>query len=166
MRGIDLTTDGEVWEYRPRKHKSMHRGHDWVVLIGPRGQAVLRPLLKDDPAAPVFQGVRHDGSTGQYARGSYCQAVSRACDRAFPHPTLADVRRSDLTPAQKAELSAWQKAHRWSPLRLRHSTATRVRSSHGLEASQVILGHSRADVTQVYAQRDMAKAIEVAVAIS
>jgi len=40
--------------------------------------------------------------------------------------------------------------------------ATKVRKDHGLEAAQILLGHSRADVTQVYAERDEAKAINVA----
>jgi hypothetical protein len=31
-----------------------------------------------------------------------------------------------------------------------------------LEAAQVILGHAKADVTQVYAERDSALAVEVA----
>jgi site-specific recombinase XerC len=49
----------------------------------------------------------------------------------------------------------------WSPLQLRHTFATQVRSQHGLEAAQVLLGHAKADVTQVYAERDLAKAIAV-----
>ena len=32
---------------------------------------------------------------------------------------------------------------------------------HGLDAAQVILGHARADVTQVYAEVDRQKAIEI-----
>jgi hypothetical protein len=36
-----------------------------------------------------------------------------------------------------------------------------IRARYGLEAAQVILGHSRTDVTQVYAERDLAKAVEV-----
>ena len=48
---------------------------------------------------------------------------------------------------------------RWSPNQLRHTVGTKVRHEMGLEASQVVLGHSRADVTQVYAERntDLAK---------
>jgi integrase len=46
--------------------------------------------------------------------------------------------------------------------RIRHTYATKVRREHGLEAAQVLLGHSQADVTQIYAERDLAKAIEVA----
>jgi site-specific recombinase XerC len=49
----------------------------------------------------------------------------------------------------------------WHPNQLRHSAATTIRKTFGLEAAQVILGHSRADVTQVYAERDNAKALEV-----
>ena len=51
----------------------------------------------------------------------------------------------------------------WTPHRLRHNAATRVRRDFGLEAAQVILGHARADVTQLYAETDRSRAIEVAV---
>jgi len=40
--------------------------------------------------------------------------------------------------------------------------ATKVRKAHGLEAAQVLLGHARADVTQVYAERNEELAREVA----
>ena len=49
----------------------------------------------------------------------------------------------------------------WAPNRLRHSLATQVRKSDGLEAAAVILGHSEVGVTQIYAEADRAKAIEV-----
>ena len=45
---------------------------------------------------------------------------------------------------------------------LTHTAATEIRSKFGLEAAQVILGYSQANVTQVYAERDIAKGIEVA----
>jgi hypothetical protein len=44
---------------------------------------------------------------------------------------------------------------------LRHSRATEVTRQYGLEAAQVILGHAKADVTQVCAERDTALAVEV-----
>jgi site-specific recombinase XerC len=62
-------------------------------------------------------------------------------------------------------VEAWRKAHRWHPNQLRHSFATRVRKEYGLEAVQVVLGHSRADVTQVSAERDEALAARVATGI-
>ena len=47
----------------------------------------------------------------------------------------------------------------------RHTKATEIRKRFGLDAAQVILGHSFADVTQIYAERDAEKAREVARAI-
>jgi integrase len=72
----------------------------------------------------------------KYSTAAYGQAVAKACDRAgLPH---------------------------WHPNQLRHSHATEVRRRYGLEAAQVVLGHSRADVTQVYAERDLTLAERVA----
>jgi site-specific recombinase XerC len=67
-----------------------------------------------------------------------------------------------LTPDQLAELKKWRSEHRWSPNRLRHSAATKIRRQFGLEAAQCVLGHSNAAVTEVYAERDLQKAVEVA----
>jgi integrase len=69
-------------------------------------------------------------------RTSLRRAVDRACKRAGVEP--------------------------WSPYRLRHKMASQVRAEYGLEASQCILGHSHADVTHVYAERDMRQAATVA----
>jgi integrase len=50
----------------------------------------------------------------------------------------------------------------WSPNQLRHSYATRVRSTFGLDAAQTMLDHSRADTSQIYAELDMSKKAEIA----
>lgn len=74
--------------------------------------------------------------------------------------------RERLGPDRWAELQAWHKAHRWHPHQLRHNYATNVRREYGLEAAQILLGHSSAVITDaVYAERDMAKAQEIAARI-
>jgi integrase len=109
----------------------------------------------------------------KYDRESYGLAIDRACDQAFPpHGNLA---RQDnetntawwgrLTVPEREAVKAWRKVHRWHPNQLRHSFATRVRKQHGLEAAQVLLGHSLADVTQVYAERNEELAAKVAAKI-
>jgi integrase len=70
-----------------------------------------------------------------------------------------------LTAEEKAEVQAWREAHRWAPNQLRHQHATRVRKEFGLEAAQVALGHARADVTQIYAEKNAALAATVAAKI-
>jgi integrase len=101
----------------------------------------------------------------RYDVDAYRRAITRACDKAFPHSELGKIKRKDLTPDQLKELKAWQKSHRWAPNQLRHAAATEVRREFGLEAAQIVLGHSKADVTQVYAERDLAKGLAVAKAI-
>lgn len=55
--------------------------------------------------------------------------------------------------------------HDGRPNQLRHGYATKVRREHGLEAAQVLLGHSKADLTQIYAERNEALAVGIAAKI-
>ena len=67
-----------------------------------------------------------------------------------------------LTEQERNEVRRWRRMHRWHPNQLRHTFATEVRKAHGLEAAQVLLGHARADVTQVYSERNLTLAVKVA----
>ncbi|MCI0675765.1 MAG: site-specific integrase [Phycisphaerales bacterium] len=111
-----------------------------------------------------------------YTVESYRRAIARACDEAFPHPDEKlrrrycengglETRRSlwaRLTEQQRAELRAWQSQNRWNPHQLRHTAATSIRKLFGIEAAQVMLGHSRLDTTELYAERNMSHAVEIA----
>jgi hypothetical protein len=109
----------------------------------------------------------------RYTQRSYFVALTRACDRAFPPPCELAPRPGEsrakwwgrLTAEQRDEVKAWRKAHRWHPNQLRHTFATRVRKEHGLEAAQVLLGHSEEDVTQIYAEKNEALAVGIAAKI-
>jgi integrase len=50
----------------------------------------------------------------------------------------------------------------WAPNQLRHSGATVARMLEGLDGSQALLGHKKADVTQVYAELEDSRGILVA----
>lgn len=55
IRPADVDTSGEVWTYRPSRHKNQHRGHERIVPIGPKGQKILRPWLESrEPEAFCF----------------------------------------------------------------------------------------------------------------
>jgi integrase len=110
-----------------------------------------------------------------YNRGSYARAICYACDQAFPPPEHlqpaigSDGKRESkasmmkrLTAAEKAELATWGTSHRWHPHQLRHVAGTELRRKFGLEAAQIALGHSSAQITDaVYAERDLQKLGEV-----
>jgi hypothetical protein len=50
----------------------------------------------------------------------------------------------------------------WHPLQIRHSRGTEIRRRYGLDGVQVALGHARADVTDVYAEKSLGLAIRIA----
>jgi integrase len=101
----------------------------------------------------------------RYDVPAYRRAIKRACDAAFPHPTLDGVPIDELSEEQKAELTAWRRSRRWHPNRLRHSFATLTRQRFGVEAAQACLGHAEIDTTQIYAARNLKAARRVALKI-
>ncbi len=167
VRPCDIDNSGDVWIYRPESHKTEHHGHERLIAIGPQGQAVLRPYLVRDKATFCFSPM---GSERKRQRDRHEQRVTPlTCGNRpgtnrtrKPQRTAGDVYTTDSY--RRAIHRAADKANvkRWHPNQLRHAAATLIRAQFGLEAAQIALGHSKADVTQVYAQRDMRKALEVA----
>ena len=167
LRPGDLDRSGAVWFYRPPSHKTEHHERDRVAPVGPQAQEVLKPYLERGASDYCFSpsesvelsrlraeatrrtprscGNRR-GSTRKvnpqrvagdcYQESSYRNAIRRACN--------------------KLELEIW------TPNQLRHTAATEIRKRFGLEAAQVVCGHANADVTQVYAERDLQLAARVA----
>lgn len=94
----------------------------------------------------------------RYDRTSYCRAIVRGCEAAFAMPRRLRVIPKTLgrveAEALRAEAAEWRREHCWSPNQLRHTRATEIRERFGIEAAQVVLGHSEADTTQIYAERD------------
>lgn len=162
-----FTPDLDDYLFNPRRAVEEVNADRAALRRTPRYPSHVRHNTTRRKAAPKRQ------PRTRYTRASYRVAVERACDRAFP-PTgdLARLPKESaakwwarLTDEQRSEVKAWRKAHRWHPNQLRHAFATRVRKEHGLEAVQVLLGHARADVTQVYAARDQQLAAHVALRI-
>jgi len=104
----------------------------------------------------------------RYRVSSYDHAVMGACDAAFPPPAplariYGETKKDWLArigPEGVAEVKRWQKAHRWHPNRLRHTKATELRRELGLDAARAVLGHRSPQVTEVYAEIDVAKAAQ------
>src|SRR5271157_975363 len=132
MQGGDIDRSDVVWIYKPRSHKTQHHGKERVIPIGPQAQLVLRPFLPDFPAQLVFRNNRRR----VISRNSYELAIKAACRKAGIEP--------------------------WSPNQLRHAAATRIRRQYGLEAAQVVLGHSTASTTEIYAERNIGLACDIA----
>jgi integrase len=187
IRPCDVDTSGAVWCYRPESHKTQHRGRERIIMVGPKAQDVLRPYLLREKTAYCFtpadserkrnaerrenrrspmtpsqatrrrKQYRRRAPGDRYDTTAYRRAIDRTVDR------INKNRQEDAEKAMKETGIKIEPAllPGWHPNQLRHSAATKIRKHFGLEAAQVALGHSEANVTQIYAERDMTLAREV-----
>jgi integrase len=221
LKLAEVDRSGELWFYRPVKHKTAHRGKPRVIPFGPRAQALLVSFLRGDhPPPDGFAHLDLSDPTARLVMADAYQKAGRERDAALLRDTARPValvggcvvdpvltvfspfyaredrframraaRKSKVPPSQRnrrkakpARLPAVAySAHtfsvaiakgakkagvpHWHPNRLRHTFATEIRKAHGLEAAQVLLGHAKANVTEVYAERDLSLAARVAAAI-
>jgi integrase len=223
LLGIDRSNPG-CWIYRPGKHKTEHHGHERIILIGPRAQAILKEFIRircplcgvegrpprigspdgrlcgpcadhaeeqgianplqriecQEPDACVFsaraameereedrrarrkskvqpsQVCRKKPSAQRKAReayvtNTYAQAIARACLAA----DRAAHEKDKSIPAETVVVPVWR------PNRLRHTRATELRAAGGLDVAKTVLGHNKVETTLIYAEKDLAAAVEL-----
>lgn len=176
VRPCDIDRTGDVWLYRPESHKTEHHGRNRTIAIGPRAQEILRPYLLRDATAYCFSPADSERQRNAARREARQTPMTPSQEARKPagKPLRAKgarytkdsyrravVRAVELANVERKEAGVDPLPH-WHPNQLRHSMGTAVRQRFGLEAAQVVLGHSKADVTQVYAERDQRLAVEVA----
>lgn len=162
MRTMDLDTSGRVWVYTPREHKIEHHGRPRVVYLGPRAQEILRRWLRTDLADYLFQpreAMEERSRERRSARETPLTPSQRARKRKAA-PRRAPGERYETHSYQYAVPRACMRAGvpAWSPDRLWHNAATRLRRDYGLDVARVVLGHSSPVVTEIYAEVDHEKA--------
>ena len=144
-----------------------HHGRRRIIPLGPKAQAILTSYLMDAASEESYlfsPKISEEMRKAEMRKHRKTKVQPSQEDRSTESPqvspgdhyTTASYRRAVQRSAERAGVE------RWSPNQLRHSSLTEIRKKFGLEAAQVIGGHARADVTQVYAERDLDKAIEIA----
>lgn len=167
IRPTDINRKGDIWAYRPASHKTEHHGRERVIFVGPKAQAILLRYLARDPQEGCFQP-----RDSEAKRLATLHSARKTPIHYGNRPGTNRKRRPQTQPGAAYTTASYRRAitracdkvgvEHWSPNRLRHTAATEVREKFGLEAAQIILGHASADVTQVYAERDHQKGVEVA----
>lgn len=170
LRPCDVDRSEELWLYRPDAHKTEHHEQDRVVVIGPQAQEILLSYLLRaktsycfSPAESVERRRRRQSSQ----RKTPLSCGNRRGTNRVAAPKRTAGSRYKVASYRLAIRRGCQKAgvDSWTPNQLRHTAATLIRKQFGLEAAQVVCGHQNADVTQVYAERDLNLAKQVARAV-
>jgi integrase len=183
MRPCDIDTSGEVWIYEPSDHKNRWRGHRKEIPLGPEAQRILAPFLNRDPQAFLFSPQEAEAWRLEHRppyHGRERKTPIYPCEikrrqklkegrRRHRQPKRPKGDRYDTSSYRRAIEYGLKKAKKagfvvphWHPHQLRHTRGTEVRRQYGIEAAQVSLGHARADVTEVYAERNMEQARRIA----
>ena len=168
MRTIDLDMTGPIWSYTPTNHKTEHHGHERSIPLGPQAQSIVRSFLRSPVDAYLFnpsdamvamQAARHARRKTAEGQGNEVGSNRSESPKRKPgdHYTVCSYRRAIERAAAAAGVANWH------PHQLRHLYATEVRRRHGVEAARVALGHRHVDVTEIYAERDHAIAVQIAV---
>jgi integrase len=165
MRSGDIDRSTAVWVYTPRKHKTEHHGHHRSVYLGPRSQQILQPWLKDSPDAYLFsprEAEKERRAKQRAERKTKVQPSQK--NRKKPNPKRTPRDSYDTASYYRAIYRGCELANvkKWHPNQLRHTAATEIRKRFGVEAASILLGHREVGVTQIYAERDEKRAIEVA----
>ena len=164
LRRIDIDTTGNIWIASLSRHKTSYVGHEREVLFGPQAQEVLKSFFPGkDPVDYLFspQDARRE-------KGEQAETHRRPDQK--PNPRRTDRRVGEFYTTSSyhraiARACKLAKVPRWQPNRLRHTAGIRIRKEFGLDAAQAVLGHAHADVTQVYAEVNRAKAVSIMASI-
>jgi integrase len=162
MRAVDLNMSSPVWAYRPESHKNKYRGMDRVIFLGPQAQEIIKPFLTTNLEAYLFspRAYVEDLHRRRSERRKTRRTPSELKRRRKAKPRRAPAERYNRRSYRVAIVRACEKAGipAWSPLQLRHTAATLLRAKYGVEAAKVILGHTRVETSQIYAERDLNRA--------
>ena len=165
MRPCDIDRSGDVWMYRPEHHKNKAKGKPRAIPIIGNAREVVTNYLNRDPKAYLFspsEAVALWQAKKRLERKSKVQPsqLDRSKDNPETRPgecyTQDSYRRAIDRACKRANVE------RWFPYQLRHLTLTEIRDALGVEAAQAMGGHSRIDMTEVYAKLSESKAIEAA----
>lgn len=159
-RDLEKTPDG-LTIYTLESDKTDYRraaGNKRHVYLGARAERILTPFLlnAETPDEFLFQPCQGYEDARLKSTKKVGGAFKRAKIKFNDFYTTTSYRRAIRRAARRAGVPEW------NPHQLRHLYATEIRAKYGLEAAQIMLGHTRADVTQIYAERDEIRARNIA----
>lgn len=164
LRPCDINmADPECWLVTLQRHKTAHHGKTRTLYIGPAGQDIIRPFL--DRAVDAFLFSPQEGNAERKALTRKTEEGGRR-ENQKPSRTMTTRKMGDCYTKDSYARAIRRGCVKagiipWHPHQLRHNAATALRKVYGVEAAGVILGHSRTNVTELYAEKNQAQAREI-----
>jgi len=136
ISGIDKQGPNGMWVYRPKQHKTAHRGKRRFIVFNQESQYIIEAMIqqKTESSDWLFPS---KVLNSHYTETALRQAVGHACKAAG--------------------------VKHWTPYQLRHLAGTTIATEHGLEAAAAVLGHSSTGVTQIYTHQPDAETLRRAI---
>jgi integrase len=176
MRAEDINRSKEIWIYEPPDHKNQWRGDKRQIPLGPKAQEIITPYLTKGKAdAHLFSPAEADKerskkrranrksplTPSQKARKAKANGKRRPREN-YTTSTLRKAVEYGIKAANKALPKDAAAIPDWNPNQIRHTKATEIRKIYGLDGSQHVLGHKHANVTEIYAEKNLDLASQIA----
>lgn len=165
MRPCDIDRTGVEWMYRPELHKTKNKGKGRAIpILGDAKEAVIDYINRDTKSycfAPS-EAVAWQQATKRSGRKSKVQPSQESRAKVSPQVQPGDRYTQDSYRRAIARACERAKVAKWFPYQLRHLNLTEIRDALGVEHAQAMGGHSRIDMTEVYAKQSERRAIEAA----
>jgi integrase len=123
-----------------------------------RSQAAIRPFLKDDEEACLFNP--RDAGAERHSERAQRRKTWRTTSELNRRRKRDPERRLGLRYTVNSSKEAVRQASRragvpvWSVLQVRHTRATEVRERFGVEGAPASLGNARVETAQTYAEKN------------
>lgn len=180
LRPCDLDRSGDVWVFTPKSHKLSWRenAEPRRITVGAEGQKVILPYLLRASAAHCFSPRDSERDRNRDRRRSRAspmtpsQLARMKARRKRQRPpgdryTTASYRRAitravEAANKKREKEGIAQRLPNWAPNQLRHLRAGEVKERFGIEAASAVLGHANIRTTEIYADRKLKIAADVA----
>jgi integrase len=167
MRPMDIDQSEPVWKYFPSKFKrsALSGTKQRVIMIGPEGQKILAPFLENrSPESYLF-------SPKETMEEIFLERRKNRKTKVQPSQISQKKPAPKRTPGLKYNSQSFYAAiqrvvkkfglGKLFPNQLRHGAGARIRKEFGIEHASKVMGHSHISTTEIYADYDMTKTMEI-----
>lgn len=161
---------GGVWIYIPSEHKTEHHeGKKRWVPLGFKCQEILTPYLAERELTEfIFSPEKERAIRSALARAKRKTKTPPVDNRKYSEKYSSRLYYSAIQRAvakhnRQAAKSGTEPLPHWFPYQLRHTKATEMRANGEIETTQIMLGHSNINMTEIYAKKNKDLAIQHAI---